>query len=167
MKAIADFSVLSMLLWLPLLLIPACSEDRALPDLTGFQLEVLPTEGATGPTFKINLPEELPKNVLLVLINENRQRTVLQLARQDGRFVGITFSPPPGGKLPAEPTHAMLIASASPRPTKDELEQLVPDPLLGSDAGPGEILRELQRLGQELQGRIDDCAVRIEGFQRQ
>ena len=61
----------------------------------------------------------------------------------------------------------MLIASASPRPTKDELEQLVPDPLLGSDAGPGEILRELQRLGQELQGRIDDCAVRIEGFQRQ
>ncbi len=153
-----------------------CSERETTPTgLEGFAVEIVPTEGAPGSTFKITFPADPLANTHLILVNDRWNRFVFRIAWEkvgvDGalearaKMTEMWSAPPPGGTLPAESRYAVLVASPDPSPTKEELEALFPDPVLREEAADPEIADELRRLIGQLKTRFPDCLVQLEKFE--
>ena len=157
--------------------ISACSNDGgplSPADLDG-RFEVVAASDSKGNSVTIHLPDRLPPNTYVVLVNELRDRLIMPITPQEERpdaegRIRITISGTkirlqrPPGQTVLTTTHGMLVGFPGGSPAKDELEKIIPSPFSTREASDQAVLEALHDRADDIRARFPGCVVRIEAF---
>ncbi len=143
-------------------------------DLDG-RFEVVAASDSKGNSVTIHLPDQLPPNTYVVLVNERRDRLIMLITPQEERpdaegRTRITISGTkirlqrPPGQTVLTTTHGMLVGFPGGSPAKDELEKIIPSPFSTRQASDQAVLEALHDRADDIHDRFPGCVVRIEAF---
>ncbi len=157
--------------------ISACSNDGgplSPADLDG-RFEVVAASDSKGYSITIHIPDRLPPNTYVVLVNERRDRSIMLITPREERpdaegRIRITVSGMeighwwPPGQTVTTTTHGMLVCVPGASPAKDELEKIIPSPFSTREASDQAVLEALHDRADDIRARFPGCVVRIEAF---